>query len=82
MRTYADLLTLYESAEEAELCQWMICRMNVFRLWFNKQLATHKGTVPGVGKNNRDGSSDFRAFRTADLPSGFVVAHRKGLLCE
>ncbi len=59
---------------EDSLVLWHLADLKVFRLWFNTMLAKNKGISPGVGKDNTDGSSSFRAFRWNDIGSGFVVA--------
>ena len=50
--------------------------LKVFRLWFSEELARPKRRW--ADQSNPDGSSDFKAFRIADLPSGFVVARYPG----
>ncbi len=47
---------------------WGIGKLDVFRQWY----ASGRGTR----KKNIDGSSEFEAFRWAELPSGFVLAQR------
>jgi hypothetical protein len=64
----------FSDPEEKRLCQWMLGDMKVFRLWFNRRLARNGGQSPGKAQNNRDGSSDFRAFSIRELPSEFIIA--------
>lgn len=63
----------YGFSDEAEfqLCSWILCDLNVFRLWFNRSLA--KGCLPGNQMKNKDNSSWFRAFNVSDLPGEFLV---------
>lgn len=66
----------YGFANEEETClrHWALCSLNEFRVWFTRYLAKNKGQLPGIGKDNTDGSSSFKAFSFADLPSRFVIA--------
>mgnify|MGYP001558605821 CR=1 FL=1 len=59
---------------EQRLKAWVLGDLKVFRLWFNRRLYENNGKLPGVGKNNSDNSSTFRAFIIADLPDEFVIA--------
>ncbi len=61
-------------ASDGRLTSWMIGNLNVFRLWFNSELARNCGKPPGVLKKNSDGSSDFYAFDVRALPQEFVHA--------
>jgi hypothetical protein len=67
---------LYGFCNEAEtdLSQWLLGDLDVFRLWFTRELVRGKGIVPGIQQTNGDGSSTFRAFRVTDLPAAFFVA--------
>lgn len=58
------------------LCAWVLGDLNRFRLWHHRQLRQHRGQLPGQAQSNGDGSSDFRAYRVADLPPEFVIARR------
>jgi hypothetical protein len=40
-----------------------------------KELYRGGGHIPGIRKENIDGSSAFRAFNLASMPSTFIVAH-------
>ena len=62
-----------DPAEES-LATWFIGDLNVFRLWHSMCLVDGQGAVPGFKKPNRDGSSEFRAYKVAWLPDEFVVA--------
>lgn len=62
----------YANQAEDRLYAWLLGDLRVFRLWFNRQLA--RGQRPWLPRANADGSSDFCAFRVADLPPEFVVA--------
>ena len=63
----------YGFANENNLSQWFIGDLKAFRLWFNKELfKLPKGELPGEGKSNLDGSSDFRAFDKNKIPN-FIV---------
>lgn len=68
----------FATADEAQLYAWVLGDLRVFRLWFNRQLITRHGQMPGMELPNRDGSSLFRAFRISDLPSDFVIARKVG----
>jgi hypothetical protein len=62
----------FASQDETHLAAWTLGDLNVFRLWFMRELT--KGTIPGKEQSNRDGSSTFRAFNITELPKDFVVA--------
>lgn len=53
---------------------WALCDFIPFRSWFFRQLVAKKGALPGIRKDNVDGSSSFLAFRFDDMPSDFLVA--------
>jgi hypothetical protein len=63
----------YGFADE-RLVRWALGDLNIFRLWFNRELARRKGVAPGESRPNGDGSSHFRAFNWADLPTDFLIA--------
>lgn len=54
------------------LSRWLLGDLKIFRLWFSEELG--KRTRRWTDGHNPDGSSDFKAFRIADLPSEFIVA--------
>jgi len=62
----------FSDLEEINLLKWSLCDLNVFRLWFNRRLAT--GKMPGFKKENKDNSSSFIAFNFSQLPSEFIIA--------
>lgn len=64
----------FATGDETGFIQWVLCRLNVFRVWFNRYLATHKGRMPGVLQENGDKSSDFYAYKLRDMPQDFIVA--------
>lgn len=63
----------FSDEQEQRLIAWRLCNLSAFRLFFNRYIVTNKGKVPGAGKANKDGSSDFLAFAAAEIPS-FVYA--------
>jgi len=65
----------FSNESETELEVWRLCSLNVFRLWFNRQIVNTKKT-PGIEKTNGDNSSSFHAFDIRDLPGEFVIASR------
>jgi len=69
----------YGFADETKLASWKIGSLNVFRLWFAKQLAKNCGRMPGKVLSNKDYSSDFVAFRWDELPKDFVIAEYDSL---
>jgi len=57
------------------LLAYILGDLNVFRLWYSRQLARLPANqTPGEHRNNPDGSSSFCAFRISDLPDNFIVA--------
>jgi hypothetical protein len=58
------------------LSAWLLGDLNVFRLWHSYQLIRRKGELPGLERENPDGSSWFRAYGITSLPSSFVVARK------
>lgn len=64
----------FGDAQAGNLVQWGLGDLRVFRLWFNRYMAHNGGRLPGIEKQNTDGSSEFRAFRWGSLPAEFVVA--------
>lgn len=63
----------FSDVEEQHLRAWKLCRLNAFRLWFNRYIVTNRGEIPGILKPNGDGSSDFRAFNANQIPD-FIMA--------
>lgn len=64
----------FSDEQEIGLSKWMLCNLNVFRLWFNRELKTNNGKTPGTKKPNKDNSSFFVAFKVDALPKNFIVA--------
>jgi hypothetical protein len=71
---------LYGIADEDDrfLASWLLGNLDVFRLWFFRQLVIRSGQLPGSEQGNSDGSSTFRAFKINELPETFVVARKLG----
>lgn len=67
----------YGFGGEKGLLKWTLANLNVFRLWYNKQL--YQGARPGIKQNNHDNSSYFIAFKWAELPRDFIVGQSKGI---
>jgi hypothetical protein len=62
---------------EQRLSAWLLGDMRVFRLWYARELAKcNAGKLPGMSRNNADGSSAFAAFNISDLPPQFVIARK------
>ena len=64
----------FSDIKELKLCDWKLCDLKVFRTWFATKIIKNEGVLPGVEKNNYDGSSDFRAFDINKMPDGFIIA--------
>lgn len=64
----------FANEDETGLRHWSLCNLNEFRVWFVRYLAKNKGQMPGIGKDNTDGSSTFKAFKFASLPPEFIIA--------
>ena len=60
---------------EAALASHHIVDLRHFRLWLMRELVDSHGIMPGLLRQNHDGSSKFMVFRYADLPVGAVLAH-------
>lgn len=58
--------------DEAGLAVYVLGDLKVFRIWFFRYMATHRGELPGLEQPNGDDSSKFRAFRIDDLPPEFI----------
>jgi len=67
----------FSDKAENSLERWLLGDLNVFRLWFNRQLFKKKGIMPGVSKDNTDNSSNFLSFEVDELPNNFIVACRR-----
>lgn len=68
----------FSNQDENDLSAWFIGDLKVFRLWFNRRLVELSGKIPGNGKSNGDGSSDFITFKIDELPQEFVIARKRG----
>ena len=70
---------LYAFADERDerLAAWILGDLNKFRTYWSMRLVLDKGRLPGFEKHNGDGSSSFRSFKVAALPSSFVVARKR-----
>ena len=64
----------YGFGQEGSLDMWFLCDLNVFRLWYNKQL--YSGVHPGIYNNNKDNSSYFLAFEWSWFPDNFIIAKK------
>jgi hypothetical protein len=60
--------------ESAELVQWVLGDLDVFRGWYWDECLARDFEPPGIRRLNQDGSSTFLAFRIGELPPEFVVA--------
>ena len=58
------------------LMKWVLCNLNIFRLWFNRELVKKRGAFPTTILNH-DNSSNFIPFRFVDLPPDFIVAEKE-----
>lgn len=65
----------FANSDMTELAGWILGDLSVFRLWHHQEL--WQSRRPGNSQVNNDGSSSFRAYRIADLPTEFVVARRR-----
>ncbi len=65
----------FSDNNEHELIAWKLCNLGAFRLFFNRYIVLNNGKVPGTGKTNNDGSSDFLVFNAEEIP-GFVIASK------
>lgn len=63
----------FSNEMESGLIAWKLCKLNAFRLWFNRHIAGHKGELPGKLQHNKDGSSTFLAFNPVAIPN-FIIA--------
>ena len=60
---------------ETLLARWTLADLRIFRVEYNrKAIKLPAGAVPGIAKNNTDGSSTFVAFAWAEFAPEFVVA--------
>lgn len=67
----------FASEDGCELTAWTLGDLRVFRKWHSIKLFNcPQGQMPGIEKPNRDGSSNFRAYRINDLPPEFVMGRK------
>lgn len=65
----------FASVDGETVSDWWLCDLNVFRLWFMRQIYKCQPLkMPGEIRNNQDNSSSFVAFNMQELPAEFVVA--------
>lgn len=64
----------FSDKEEKSLISWRLCELRAFRLWLMRHLYINK-EMPGIAKNNGDGSSSFRAFRANEIPDFIIARH-------
>jgi len=75
---WGDLLFYgFSDRAEAHLGAWFIGDLNVFRLWFQREIVRLRGELPGTEISNADGTS-FRAFDRGALPPEFIIAEDIG----
>lgn len=67
----------FASADGSDLAAWLLGDLNAFRLWHHRELWAFRR--PGESRRNGDGSSDFAAYRLADMPTDFIVARKQAL---
>ena len=68
----------FASESESGLYAWRILSLNVFRLWFNRELCgLDKYKTPGVVKTNADKSSSFHVFNILKIPN--IIKARSAL---
>ena len=63
----------FSNQQENALALWRLCDLNIFRLWFNREILKTK-QYPGKKKENKDNSSYFLVFNFNDLPKEFIYA--------
>lgn len=68
----------FSDEDEFRLSAWLLADLKVFRSWFATELAKMPpGQMPGISKNNFDGSSNFASFQISELPSQFILSRKK-----
>ena len=67
----------FSDENEKNLISWRLCRLNDFRVWFNRQIVSNKGVMPGANKNNNDNSSSFLVFKADVIPNFILAKHTK-----
>lgn len=64
----------FSNKKENDLSAWVLGDLNIFRLWFNRQIVKNRGRLPGKEKHNLDNSSNFLVFNIYDIPNNFIIA--------
>lgn len=77
---WGDFLFYAFAAPDDGFSHWLLGSLSVFRLWHHREMLRCNGQLPGYVKRNKDGSSEFVAYRVTDLPSDFVIARNPGAL--
>jgi len=67
----------FSNKTETGLIAWVLGDLKVFRLWFNREIVSKGGKIPGIPQVNNDGSSCFMAFGLDKMPDKFVVARKE-----
>jgi hypothetical protein len=65
----------FASEDMTSIDAWLLGDLSEFRYWVNQRLAM--GRTPWMDQENRDGSSNFYAFRVDDLPPSFIVGRKQ-----
>lgn len=66
----------FEGEDGISILAWTLGDLNVFRLWFNREIIRLKGNVPGNLKENKDKSSSFLTFQKNNLPTDFIIGEK------
>ena len=62
----------FSDNSEINLFAWKLCDLKALRVWVFREMA-RTGKLPGISKQNGDGSSSLRAFKATNIP-GLIVA--------
>lgn len=73
---WGDYFFYGHAGNDGLLSAWALCDLKSFRLWFGRYIAKNNGHLPGKLQKNKDGSSNFRAFKFSCMPDSFVVARK------
>ena len=63
----------FSDEKEERLSQWILGDLKYFRYYLFRYLAKNNGQLPGIHKDNFDGSSCFRSFKYRDIPD-FIIS--------
>jgi hypothetical protein len=66
----------FASDDGCSLAGYTLADLKCFRIWHSKYLCENKGALPGVPKDNTDGSSGFVVFRWEDIPEKIIVSQK------